>query len=121
MKGMSYEFVATNHPFIATKPLLVATKVGGSQGQRYGFAVMCGPAFFSVDPRFSQFAWSTRLWTRVFRSTCASPLDGRDSLFVVLLENHFKKKKPFFKKRFGVATYFCFYFKREKQNKKEKP
>ena len=51
-----------------------------------------------MDPRFS---------------SRASPLDGRDSLFELLLENHLKKW-------FGVTTYFCFYFKREKQNKKEK-
>ena len=40
------------------------------------------------------------LWSRVFQR--ASPLDGRDSLFVVLLENHLKK-------RFGVATYFVLF------------
>ena len=45
MKGMSNGFVLMNHPlvttkmFVTTKPLLVATKLGGSQGQSYGFAV----------------------------------------------------------------------------------
>ena len=42
------------------------------------------------------------------------PLKRRDSLL------YLKIKKTIFRKRFGVATYFCFYFKREKQNKKEK-
>ena len=43
----------------------------------------------------------------------ASPLDGRDSLFV-LLENYLKKMV-------WSRHLFLFYFKGEKQNKKEKP
>ena len=35
--------------------------------------------------------------------------------FFVLLENHLKKK------RFGAATYFCFYFKRENKIRKKNP
>ena len=52
-----------------------------------------------MDPRFS---------------SRASPLDGRDSLFVVLLENHLKK-------RFGVATYFCFILKGKNKIRKKNP
>ena len=60
------------------------------------------------------FLWKkeSKVWTRVFRR--ASSLDGRDSLFDVLLENHLKKKV-------WSHHLFLFYFKREKQNKKEKP
>ena len=44
------------------------------------------------------------------------PLKRRDSFFL------FKNKKiTIFRKRFGVATYFCFYFKREKKKKKKNP
>ena len=53
-----------------------------------------------MDPRFS---------------TRASPLDGRDSLFVVGVVG-----KPF-KKTVWSRHLFLFYFKGEKQNKKEKP
>ena len=51
------------------------------------------------------------VWTRVFQR--ASPLDGRDSLFYVV-------GKPF-KKTVWSRHLFLFYFKGEKQNKKEKP
>ena len=53
------------------------------------------------------------LWTRVFHH--ASPLDGRDSLFGCCVVG-----KPF-KKTVWSRHLFLFYFKREKQNKKEKP
>ena len=53
----------------------------------------------SVDPRFS---------------SRASPLDGRDSLFVVIVVG-----KPF-KKKVWSRHLILFYFKGEKQNKKEK-
>ena len=46
----------------------------------------------------------------------ASPLDGRDSLFFFF----FFIGKPF-KKTVWSRILFLFYFKREKQNKKEKP
>ena len=52
------------------------------------------------------------VWTRVFQR--ASPLEWLDSLFVVLLENHSKK-------RFGVATYFCFILKGENKIRKKNP
>ena len=32
-----------------------------------------------------------------------------------------KQKKTIFRKRFGVATYFCFYFKRENKIRKKNP
>ena len=41
----------------------------------------------------------------------ASPLDG-ETRFLLLLENHLKK-------RFGVATYFCFILKRKNKIKKK--
>ena len=46
----------------------------------------------------------------------ASPIDGRDSAFfvVLLLENHLKK-------RFGVATYFCFILKGKNKIRKKTP
>ena len=50
----------------------------------------------AVDPHFSR----------------ASPLDGRDSLLVI--------GKPF-KKRFGVATYFCFILKGKNKIRKKNP
>ena len=54
----------------------------------------CGPAFFD---------------------TCVSIRMGETRFIVVSLENHLKKK------RFGVATYFCFYFKRENKIRKKNP
>ena len=54
----------------------------------------------AVDPRFS---------------SRASPLDGRDSLFVCYCW------KTILKKTVWSRHLFLFYFKREKQNKKEKP
>ena len=51
------------------------------------------------------------LWTRIFQ--LAFPLDGRDSLFVCV-------GKPF-KKRFGVATYFCFILKGKNKIRKKNP
>ena len=55
--------------------------------------LMCGPAFFGVRPHSM----------------------GETRFFVVLLENHFKKK------RFGVATYFCFILKGKNKIRKKNP
>ena len=46
-------------------------------------------------------------------SSRAFPLDGRDSFFF-MLENHLKK-------RFGVATYFCFILKGKNKIRKKNP
>ena len=55
-----------------------------------------------------------RCGPRIFRS-CARPHSmGETRFFVVLLENHFKKTV-------WSRHLFLFYFKGEKQNKKEKP
>ena len=51
----------------------------------------------AVDPHFSH----------------ASPLDG-ETRFLLLLENHLKK-------RFGVATYFCFILKGKNKIRKKNP
>ena len=45
----------------------------------------------------------------------AFPLDGETRFFHLFGEN------LIFRKRLGVATYFCFIFLKGKQNKKEKP
>ena len=52
------------------------------------------------------------LWTPYF-AQCV-PIRWRNSLFILFGEI------LIFRKRLGVATYFCFIFLREKQNKKEK-
>ena len=46
---------------------------------------------------------------------CVSHLKRRDSFF------YLKNKKPFLGKRFGVTTYFYFYFKRENKIRKKNP
>ena len=55
-----------------------------------------------VDPRFS---------------SRASPLDGRDSAFCCVVV----VGKPFKKKRFGAATYFCFILKGKNKIRKKNP
>ena len=67
-----------------------------------------------LSPTYLMLDYTTSLlqvWTGAFQR--ASPLDGRDSLFL-LLENHLKK-------RFGVATYFCFILKGKNKIRKKNP
>ena len=52
------------------------------------------------------------LWTRVFHVRPHSM--GGTRFLLLLLENHLKKK------RFGVATYFCFILKGKNKKRKKK-
>ena len=55
MKGMSYGFIAMNHPFFVTKLLLITIKVGESQGQSYittNHPIVTTKMFVAMKPQY---------------------------------------------------------------------